>query len=291
MGDLAALGGDGARAMALTAADVREHVNLIQSVMQAVMKGPSKENPAGVHYGTIPGTPKPTLFKPGAEVLCATFRIAVSYRIDDLSTDDCIRYRVTAVGTHQTSNVVLGEGMGECSSNEEKYKWRRAVGNVEFDATPESRRRIKYGYSRTDGTYEIKQVRTEVADVANTILKMACKRAQVAMTLNVTAASDIFAQDLEDLPEHLRPGVEDGDGGREGGDPPPAPRARSAATNGGDAPSNSQKIGKGPLKVLRAKMTNSGLTDEQFKEKFGVAPDDLPGGKINEALAWTEAGG
>jgi hypothetical protein len=34
---------------------------------------------------------------------------------------------------------------------------------------------------------------------------MACKRAMIAMTLNVTAAPDIFTQDIEDLPEELRP--------------------------------------------------------------------------------------
>ena len=181
---------------AQTAADVRDHVNLIQSVMQAVMK-------KDVHYGEIPGTKKPTLYKPGAEVLAATFRIAVSYRTEDLSTPDCVRYRVTAVGTHQTSGIVMGEGVGECSSNEEKYKWRRAVCDEEFEATPETRRRVKFG--KYQGNVEkTKQVRAEPADVANTILKMGAKRAQVAMTLNVTAASDCFAQDIEDLPEHLR---------------------------------------------------------------------------------------
>jgi hypothetical protein len=50
-------------------------------------------------------------------------------------------------------------------------------------------------------------VRTEPADLANTVLKMACKRAKMAMVLNVTAASDCFTQDLEDLDavlqEHL----------------------------------------------------------------------------------------
>ena len=71
----------------LTAAAIRANVNLVQEVMQAVMK-------KDTHYGTIPGTPKPTLFKPGAEVLAATFRIAVSYRIEDLSTQDAVRYRV-----------------------------------------------------------------------------------------------------------------------------------------------------------------------------------------------------
>jgi len=181
---------------ALTAVDMRAQVNLVQEVMQAVMK---KET----HYGIIPGSKKPSLYKPGAEVLAATFRIAVSYRVEDLSTDDHVRYRVTAVGTHQTTGIVLGDGMGECSSGEEKYKWRRAICEEEFEATPENRRRIKFG--KYQGKVEkTKQVRTEPADQANTILKMACKRAQVAMTLNVTAASDIFTQDIEDLPEELR---------------------------------------------------------------------------------------
>lgn len=180
---------------ALTAADVRSHVNLIQQVMEGVMK-------ADTHYGVIPGTKKPTLYKPGAEVLAATFRIAVSYRTEDLSTPECIRYRVTAIGTHQVTGIVMGEGIGECSSFEEKYKWRRAICEEEFEATPETHRRIKFG--RYQGKVErTKQVRCEAADQANTILKMAAKRAQVAMTLNVTAASDIFMQDIEDLPEHL----------------------------------------------------------------------------------------
>ena len=182
----------------LTAADVRAHVNLVQEVMKAVML-------EGTHYGKIPGTPKPSLWKPGAEVLAATFRIAVSYASEDLSTEDCVRYRVTAVGTHQTTGIVMGSGMGECSSNEEKYKWRKSNSKKEFDGTVENWRRVKYGKE-----YETQQVRTEPADVANTILKMACKRAQVAMTLNVTAASDIFTQDIEDLPEELRHNEENG---------------------------------------------------------------------------------
>jgi len=186
-----------------TALQIREQVNLVQSVMQAVMKEET-------HYGVIPGTKKKTLFKPGAEVLAATFRIAVSYRVEDLSGKGYSRYRVTAVGTHQTSGIVLGEGMGACSSLEEKYKWRSSNSNKEFENTPEELRRIKYGYNRAERKeFEIKQVRTEAADLDNTILKMACKRAQVAMILNVVAASDCFTQDIEDLPEELRPLEED----------------------------------------------------------------------------------
>jgi len=181
---------------ALTAGEIRAHVNRVQEVMKAVMQ---KET----HYGVIPGSKKPSLYKPGAEVLCVTFRVAQSYKVEDLSNGDSVRYRITCIGTHQTTGIVLGEGIGECSSNEEKYKWRRAVCQEEFDDTNADRRRIKY--SKYQGKVEkTPQVRTEPADIANTVLKMAAKRAQVAMTLNVTAASDCFTQDIEDLPEELR---------------------------------------------------------------------------------------
>ena len=177
-------------------AEIRERVNLVQEVMRGIMK-------LNTHYGTIPGTPKPTLYKPGAEVLCVTFRIAPIYRILDLSTDLVARFRVTCIGQHQVSDIILGEGVGECSSAEEKYKWRAAVCAEEFDLTPETMRRLKF--AKYKGNVEKKvQVRTEAADLSNTVLKMACKRAMIAMTLNVTAASDIFTQDIEDLPEELR---------------------------------------------------------------------------------------
>lgn len=177
-----------------SAVEIRQRVNLVQEVMHGIMKRET-------HYGTIPGTQKPTLYKPGAEVLCVTFRVAQEYRIEDLSGPGVARYRVTCVGRHQMTGVALGEGVGECSSSEEKYKWRGVICKAELDATPENLRRKKY--YKNGNTAD--QIRTEPADLANTILKMACKRAMIAMTLNVTAASDIFTQDIEDLPEELRP--------------------------------------------------------------------------------------
>src|SRR5690554_380757 len=192
---------DQAARVILSAAEMKAQVRRIQEVMKAVMKD-------GVHYGKIPGAgDKKTLFKPGAEVLCTAFRIAPSYRITDLSTSDEVRYRVVCIGTHQTTGTVLGEGMGEASTNEEKYKWRNAVCKEEFEDAPDDRRRIKWQRGSNGGAYERYQVRTEPADVANTVLKMACKRAQVAMAINVTAASDIFTQDLEDMPEEVRDSV------------------------------------------------------------------------------------
>lgn len=174
----------------LTAADVRAQVNLMQDVMLEVMKD-------GVHYGKIPGTNAKSLWKAGAEKLMATFRLAGDPEVEDLSREGEIHYRVKVrLSTH--GGQFVGAGIGECSSTEEKYAWRAAVSPKEWEATPENRRRIKY---KRDG--ESKQVRTNPADVANTILKMAKKRAQVDAVITCTAASDIFTQDIEDLPEEV----------------------------------------------------------------------------------------
>ncbi len=185
----------------MAVADVVQHAKTVQQVMQAVMK-------EGLHFGKIPGTDKPSLLQPGADVLAMTFRIAQKITTEDLSKADAVRYRVTVSGVHQMTGVVLGEGIGECSSGEEKYKWRRAVSDQEFDATRDGLRRVKYGKS-----YTTKQVRTEPADVANTVLKMAVKRAKIAMILNVTGASDMFGQDLDDLDEALRESLTEGERG------------------------------------------------------------------------------
>ncbi len=181
----------------MAVSDIIQHVAVVQEVMRAVMK-------QDVHYGKIPGTDKPTLYKAGAEVLCMVFRIADTYEVTDMSTADIVRYRVNCIGTHQGSGIVMGSGLGEASSGEEKYKWRKAVSGEEFDETPANMRRVKHARGKGGTTYKQEQIRTEPADLANTILKMANKRAKMAMVLNVTAASDCFSQDLEDMDAALR---------------------------------------------------------------------------------------
>ena len=181
-------------ARSLTAADIRATVNLMQDVMLEVMKD-------GTHYGTIPGTKSKSLYKAGAEKLMATFRLAAKPEVEDLSEGGEIAYRVT-VNLLSSSGGFVGAGIGECSSSEDKYAWRAAVCDEEWEEAPENRRRIKY--AKWQGRVEKKkQVRTNPADVANTILKMAKKRAQVDAVITATAASDIFTQDIEDLPEEV----------------------------------------------------------------------------------------
>lgn len=176
---------------------IQAQINMIQEVMKQVMK-------KDVHYGIIPGCKKPSLYKPGAEKIMATFRlVADNPIIEDLSTNDAIRYRVTQ-RILNTEGALVGAATGECSSDEEKYKWRRPVCQEEFDETSEDRRREKWS-SYQGKSQKNKQIRTNPSDVANTILKMAVKRAMVAAVLVSTAASDVFDQDIEDLPEGMIP--------------------------------------------------------------------------------------
>lgn len=216
--------------MTRRASEIVADARLVQEVVRSVMIGPSKENPVGVHYGTIPGTPKPTLYKAGAEKLASVFRLAIEPRVTDCSTPDEIRFRVEARVTSAASGVYLGSGIGECSTREAKYQWRAAVSSREFAATPADRRRIKFGRA-ADGAQDVEQVRTEPSDLAGTVLKMAKKRALVDAVLTVTAASDIFAQDLEDLDETLRQSLM----GTENQDSPKPhikPPARKSASGG-----------------------------------------------------------
>jgi hypothetical protein len=257
---------------AASIATLRSQIQLIQAAMSEVMI-------EGVHFGKIPGTPKPSLWKSGSEVLCAMFRIAPIFLTEDLSTGDCVRYRVRCIGRHQTTGIDLGEGVGECSSDEQKYRWRAPVCDEEFEATPIDRRREKWQRG-SGGTYAQKQVRVEPADVANTVLKISAKRAQIAMTLNVLAASDIFAQDMEDLPD----GVIDGErsaGPRQRNTRRSAPQGRPRSNGGQGTATDAQ------VRLMRARMNDAGMSAEDVCKHFGVdSITQLPFDKVNDALAY-----
>jgi hypothetical protein len=176
---------------------MQERGALIRQVMSNVLE-------EGKDYGRIPGTDKPTLFKPGAEKLCLTFALgAVQPNVEDLSTPDAVRYRVS-VPIEAADGRILAVGIGEASTDEEKYRWKKPVCDEEFQATPEHCRRVKWTRGGSSGAYQVKQIRTSPADLANTVLKMAHKRAFVAGTLLATGASSVFNQDLEDFSKELQ---------------------------------------------------------------------------------------
>jgi len=253
----------------MTVAEVVQHAVIVQEVMHAVMK-------PDLHYGKIPGTPKPTLYKAGAEKLCMVFRIDDDYEIEDLSTPDMVRYRVKCIGKHQVTEMRLGSGVGEASSGEEKYKWRKSVCDAEFDETPQTMRRTKYARGQGGSHYTQKQVRTEPADLANTVLKMASKRAKIAMVLNVLAVSDMFGQDLEDLDavlqEHLSGGAEE---------QPPEPQQQAPAVWPAESfaaqlPRWTKAVAAGlktPADILAMARSKGELTAEQEKQINALKPE------------------
>lgn len=262
----------------LTAVDIKAQVNIIQEVMGAVMVGPSKENPSGVHYGKIPGCgDKLTLLKPGAEKLMMTFRLAADPQIIEVPTDDGITYRIVCRITNQATGAYLGSGVGECSTKEEKYNWRKAVCDGEFSETSEDRRRNKWikGYNN-QADYQVKQVRTNPADLANTVLKMAKKRALVDAVLTVTAASDIFDQDLEEM-----------DGAPNGDATSPKVKKTESVKSAPPANTGDPVISDAQVKLVYARLKAAGLTDLEFKTQFAVEHlKDIPAAKLNDVLAW-----
>lgn len=255
----------------MTAVEVSAQVEVIREIMSKIML-------KDVHYGVIPGTKGNTLYKPGSDTLLSAFHIAVSPIIEDLSTYQEIRYRVQCQGLAMGSGTLVGIGVGECSSEEEKYKWKKC-GQREFDRTAENRRRIKFGKvwseqqrCKIDG--EIMQVRTEVADQANTVLKMAKKRAQVDMTLTALACGDTFDQPpqpekpmkMGDEPQNRHP-VEP--------DIPP----------GFDDP----ETGELNLGFIRTRMSKTGLRDVDLWAHLEVAAwNEITGDKLAKACVWID---
>jgi hypothetical protein len=213
----AALGGITPRPSELSVEELVLQVAKIQQVMQAVMKRDE-------HYGVIPGTPKPTLYKAGAEKLCLLFRLDPQY--ESFETYDANHLTVKSRCTlyHISSGERRGSGEGSCSTKETKYAYRQGgrkcpqcgkeaiiKGKEEYGGGWVCfKKKDGCGAKFKDSDKAITEQDTgraanpDLPDQYNTVLKMANKRALIAAVLNVTAASDIFTQDLEDLPEFAR---------------------------------------------------------------------------------------
>jgi hypothetical protein len=185
----------------------------------------------GEDFGVIPGTPKPTLLKPGADKLCELYGLADTYpdnrihRVEDWSKDPPLfDYEVTCVLIRKGSGIIVGEGMGSCNSYEGKYRWRDASRKCPKCNQPYIiKGKEEYGggwicfakkggcgakFKDDDATIVAQQVgripNPDIADIKNTILKMAKKRAKIDATIASTRSSGIFTQDLEDIMEPVK---------------------------------------------------------------------------------------
>jgi hypothetical protein len=199
----------------VSAQEIKQRINLVQEVMHEVMI-------EGVHYGIIEGTKEPTLYKPGAEILNVTFRLAPRFEITRTNLEGGHReYEIRTMLSHISTGEFWGEGVGSCSTMESKYRYRfasRICPNCEHDAISRSRQDYGGGWycnQRKGGCgakfdaddpaiidQEAGRVENpDIADVYNTVLKMAKKRSHVDATLTATACSDIFKQTTEDEDE------------------------------------------------------------------------------------------
>ena len=180
---------------------------------------------ADLDYGSIPGSTKPALLKPGAEKLANMF--GLSPRFEDVVTVEdwtgaehngepffyyrqkCLLYR---------ADRLMGSADGSCNSWEKKYRYREGQRLCPECGQPAvfKSKPPKHGYycwSKKGGCgaqfaendKRITEQETgkipnpDIAEQVNTILKMAQKRALVAATLIVTGASDYFTQDVDDF--------------------------------------------------------------------------------------------
>lgn len=202
----------------------------------------------GQHYGVIPGAKKPSLWKPGAELLLSNMGLRAEFTdehppiLDETGKDHdgepYYLYQRKASIFVNGIDAKVGEGSGSCTSWEKKYRYRNgqyvcpSCGKAAIFKSKPPKVGF-YCWAKKDGcgaqfkaddasitSQEIGQIANpDVHDMQNTILKMADKRALVAATINATGCSDIFTQDLEDLPDfasHDQPALEP--------DPPKKPK-------------------------------------------------------------------
>lgn len=270
--------------------EIVSRVEKIKEVQRRVMR-------VDQHYGVIPGAPKPTLLKPGAELLCMTFQLDPQFSLTEHRDGEHLEVVVTCTLYHAPTGKRLGSGIGSCSTRESKYAYRTGK-RVCPSCNAESISKSKWGggwycnkkaggcgakFDKGDKAIEGQEVgrvaNPDLADQYNTVRKMACKRAHVAAVLFVTCASELFTQDLEDMPR------DDG------------PEARPAHGNGSKASGSKPKPAAQPKGPDAAKLFASLLdrinAAESMEELEALVPElktvrerrQLPGDKYQALRA------
>src|SRR6185295_9644595 len=79
----------------------------------------------GTDYAVIPGTPKPSLLKPGAEKVCEAFgywpRFETVREIQEWE-GGFFYYQVRCTLVSKRTGELAGDGLGSCNSKEGKYR-------------------------------------------------------------------------------------------------------------------------------------------------------------------------
>lgn len=206
---------------------LKEQKNAMDDMIKNVMKD-------GVHFGVTEGCgDKPSLYKPGAELLLQMFRYNSDVKTVttelDIMTPSGVRhreYKSTAVIYDKHGDKVASLS-GSCSTLESKYRYRKGAGEPvrpvpgEYWDIPREKKELRQEWikknapglmakKQDDGSWffckVVDKVETpDIADLFNTCLKMSEKRGLTAATLVATASSDKFTQDIEDTANETAP--------------------------------------------------------------------------------------
>lgn len=204
--------------------DAKGHYQVIVDFIKSVMK-------EGVDYGILPGTSKPTLYKPGAEKLIQLFNLRPEFQqleaVTDWSGKDhgldepIFHYRYKCVlhyprfPKHGEVTRAVGEGIGSCNSLEKKYRYRQQkpkCPKCHQETIFTSKENSFYCWAKQGGcgakfhendpdiinqpTGLVKN--PDIYEIVNTIDKMSQKRSLIGAVLITCGVSEFFSQDLED---------------------------------------------------------------------------------------------
>lgn len=195
---------------ALTVREVAEQIRAIQELYKEILQD-------GTHYGTVSGVKKPFLFKPGAEKVALLLQLSARYKETILDVDTTGRdfpeghreYRMRCELYHRPTGEYVGEGVGSAGTLEAKYRYRylntgrpvpqdywttrdpNVLGGEQYE--PRKFWDDAAGGSRWFVAEKIEN--PDIADVYNTVYKIAKKRAFIDAVINATACGDIFTQD------------------------------------------------------------------------------------------------
>lgn len=129
----------------------------------------------GKHTYKVPGTDREGLTKDGAELICLPHGLKPEYTQNAGPSEppsDGSPFQITVTCRLMKGGSFGGEGMGSASSY----------------------------ITKTDGTYQPRQ--RDPGLCHNATLKMAQKSAYIAATLNATAASEFYTQDMDDATDN-----------------------------------------------------------------------------------------
>jgi hypothetical protein len=163
----------------------------------------------GTDYGVIPGTPRPSLYKPGAEKLQMIAGYAIHEdRMPSPGEADGVTYRYTAlrpdpgihwkcgVCTEEFNGIPVGQVEGYAGYDEDRFFQPGAQRRAEAEKR-ERANAVRYQRSVNPRKWE-DIPETDYRAPLNSVMKMAQKRSHVGCILNAMSASGLFTQDLED---------------------------------------------------------------------------------------------